>query len=199
MKFTKPRIFFTELAENFKTYTKNQLFRFIKESEECSIEGKITYLENHLLITTHCPPEKVSCLKRELRFFKTEFKHKWLAASRKEDRFLKTNEKWLAETVTLTVWLKRKSGRPLKEFEECSSSSKRRKTKELRQVPDNTLMYAAQMSLRASGKSDASAILKEISKSPQRASKVRKVLSTSHDKIHPLTTKQALSVFVEAG
>ncbi|GBP12555.1 hypothetical protein EVAR_10224_1 [Eumeta japonica] len=52
------------------------------------------------------------------------------------------------------------------------------------QVPDATLTYAAQMSLRAAGKSDASAIIKEITKSPTRAYKIRKVITQNKEKIY---------------
>ncbi|GBP16766.1 hypothetical protein EVAR_87905_1 [Eumeta japonica] len=48
-------------------------------------------------------------------------------------------------------------------------------------------------------KSDASAIIKEITKSPTRAYKIRKVITQNKEKnIQRLSTMEALSMFVEA-
>ncbi|GBP25913.1 hypothetical protein EVAR_81798_1 [Eumeta japonica] len=79
---------------------------------------------------------------------------KWTAASYKEERFLQNNAKWLTGTIKLSAWVKQRLvGRGPQRVWELSDRSKRRKTKELRaQVPDATLTYAAQMSLRAAGK-----------------------------------------------
>lgn len=160
-------------------------------------------MEDCVIRETNCPTEKISSLKKELKLFKWQFRQKWTAASYKEERFLQNNAKWLTGTIKLSAWVKQKTGRPRpsKEFGELSDRSKRRKTKELRaQVPDATLTYAAQMSLRAAGKSDASAIIKEITKSPTRAYKIRKVITQNKEKnIQRLSTMEALSMFVEAG
>lgn len=192
--------FLTETKENVKEITRKELFNYIRQCSKRFIDEKIEYMENRLLEISNCPTDEVNAFKRKLRHFKSEFKNKWAAASNKDDRFLKNNEKWLAGTIKLTMWSKQKPGRPSKDFEECSDRSKRRKTKEIReQVPESQLMYATQMNLRAAGKSDASAVLKELTKSPTRASKVRKAIASSKEKeIQQLTPMEALSIFVEA-
>ncbi|XP_069685850.1 uncharacterized protein [Periplaneta americana] len=92
-------------------------------------------------------------------------------------------------------------GRPQKSFGDSSERSKRRKTQGLRETVDTEeLTFATQMKLRACGKPDASKVLKEITKSPKRATKYRKAYSSSlQEKRGQLSPLQALSMFVEAG
>ncbi|KAJ4452203.1 hypothetical protein ANN_03721 [Periplaneta americana] len=91
-------------------------------------------------------------------------------------------------------------GRPQKSFGDSSERSKRRKTQGLRETVDTEeLTFATQMKLRACGKPDASKVLKEITKSPKRATKYRKAYSSSlQEKRGQLSPLQALSMFVEA-
>ncbi|KAJ4430054.1 hypothetical protein ANN_22262 [Periplaneta americana] len=71
-------------------------------------------------------------------------------------------------------------GRPQKSFSDSSERSKTRKTQGLRETVDTEeLTFATQMKLRACGKPDASKVLKEITKSPKRATKYRKAYSSS--------------------
>ncbi|GBP49506.1 hypothetical protein EVAR_45482_1 [Eumeta japonica] len=189
--------------ETVREKSRTDLYNYIKQSSGRLLDDKFAYMEDCVIRETNCPTEKISSLKKELKLFKWQFRQKWTAASYKEERFLQNNAKWLTGTIKLSAWVKQKTGRPRpsKEFGELSDRSKRRKTKELRaQVPDATLTYAAQMSLRAAGKSDASAIIKEITKSPTRAYKIRKVITQNKEKnIQRLSTMEALSMFVEAG
>ncbi|KAJ4444718.1 hypothetical protein ANN_06515 [Periplaneta americana] len=70
--------------------------------------------------------------------------------------------------------------RPQKSFGDSSERSKRRKTQGLRETVDTEeLTFATQMKLRACGKPDASKVLKEITKSPKRATKYWKAYSSS--------------------
>ncbi|KAJ4443298.1 hypothetical protein ANN_04966 [Periplaneta americana] len=92
-------------------------------------------------------------------------------------------------------------GRLQKSFRDSIERSKTRKTQGLRETVDTEeLTFATQMKLRACGKPDASKVLKEITKSPKRATKYRKAYSSSlQEKRGQLSPLQALSMFVEAG
>ncbi|CAG4981334.1 unnamed protein product [Colias eurytheme] len=91
-------------------------------------------------------------------------------------------------------------GRPTKDFKESSDQTKRRKTKNLReQVPCEQLTYAAQMSQRAAGYSDASKVMKDMTLSPTRAKKYRtRFTSAQKEIVKKHTPSQALAIFVEA-
>lgn len=52
--YTKLRIFFSELGLNFKIITDSQLFSYIKDKAERSIEPKILYLQTHRLKIINC-------------------------------------------------------------------------------------------------------------------------------------------------
>lgn len=76
-------------------------------------------------------------------------------------------------------------GRPQKTFSELSESSKRRKTKDLRSSDLKELAYATQMKLRKTGETEASKIVKVLTKSPRRAKKyaaAMKKIITEEDK-----------------
>lgn len=170
--------FFSEMGEAVKVIIRKDLYNFIKQSPNRQLENKLNYMESRLLEVTHCPSKEVCAFKRSLRHFKSEFRKKWAASHNIEERFLKNNIKWLAGSIKLTTWTRQKLGRPSKVFQECSDRSKRRKTKHLReQVPAEQLTFAAHMSLRAAGESDASTVIKEITKSPTRAKKIRNAMA----------------------
>ena len=82
------------------------------------------------------------------------------------------NENWLNNLIQLPTWKTIKADRPVKDFEELSDRSKRRKTQNVReQVPVEELTYAVCMSQRAAGNNDVSRIIKDISTKPTRAKK----------------------------
>lgn len=85
------------------------------------------------------PRDQKSTIRRILKFFKSDFKKRWTAASYKHERFIRNNEEWLKSKIELRYWsinVHQKPGRPSKTFKELSDCSKRRKTKKLReQVP----------------------------------------------------------------
>lgn len=92
-------------------------------------------------------------------------------------------------------------GRPSKTFSELSDRSKQRKTSDLRSSTDSDeLVYATQMSLRASGASKAATILKNITCSPQRAEKYQAAYKSSETNkpISKISGDLALSDVVEA-
>lgn len=109
---------------------------------------------------------------------------------------------WLETSIGFTKYCSenKKRGRPEKTFENVSERSKLLKTKKLRvQHSPGELSYAAQMSLRSSGKIDASKVIKDVTTtSPKRALKY----ITAYKQLHiPQTRKlqgtEALSMFID--
>lgn len=145
-------------------------------------------------------PDNLSSLKQRFANFKTSLKEKWSKAHRKEAIFLKINEAWLEGTFVLSGQKQNRPGRPSKSFEDSSERTKRRKTEDMRSsLSDKVIVHAAQTTLQARGKRDASKILREITNSPTRAGKYRKAYRKSErEEITSLTPLQALSMFVEA-
>ncbi|CAG9571654.1 unnamed protein product [Danaus chrysippus] len=68
----------------------------------------------------------------------------------------------------MSDWDRLSPGRPQKSFIDSSERSKRRKTKHLRSKELAELTYATQMQLRREGKVEASKVVKDLSRSPQR-------------------------------
>ncbi|KAJ8937088.1 hypothetical protein NQ314_012031 [Rhamnusium bicolor] len=181
-----------------KVVTRKQLFDLIKQSPARRISEKLKYMENHMLEVNGCVNGPDSLL-QEYRHKISHFKSRWAAGRNSEALFVKRNEQWLNNTISLPVMTVVRSGRPPKPFQESSECSKRRKTKELREnVPVSELTFATQMSLRASGSADASKILKDITNSPTRAKKYRKAANQPIPKTRQLTPQEALSMFIEA-
>ena len=92
------------------------------------------------------PIDQKSTITRILKFFKSDFKKRWIAASYKQESFIKNNKQWLKSNIELPYWsinIRQKPGRPSKSFIELSDCSKRRKTMDLRkQVSVEELTYA---------------------------------------------------------
>lgn len=184
--------------------TRQQLHQLIRESTERLFDVKLKDLETKLIAITKCPSEKLPELTNVINNFKIVYKRKWLACNSTESRFLEKNHTWLNERVFFwpagAVSTSTK-GRPTKEFAEASDRSKRRKTMELRKkVPLDELTYAVQMGHRAAGNKDTAKIIKDITKSPTRATRIRKTMHTisqrTTTKKH--TPEEALAIFVEA-
>lgn len=144
------------------------------------------------------------------------FRSRWKAANRGQEKFLKNNEEWLNGTVCFSTLSdtecttstsekivkndeKGTSGRPSKSFASSSDRSKRRKTEEIRStLSTEELTYAAQMSLRTSGQVDAAQVLKDVTlTSPTRASKYIAAVRSKNET--PLTPDEALSLMIEKG
>lgn len=177
------------------------MFNVIKQCDYKNLDKKLDFLEHKLIEMTKCPEDKTKVLRHCLKSFKHHYKLKWTSASYKECRFRKTNEQWLKEKISLPVWRHNKPGRPLKEFQECSERSKRRKTEKVRsEISHEELTYAAVMSERAAGNNDLSQIIKQASATPRRATRFRKIISSADksSKSGKLTITQALIKYVEA-
>ncbi|KAL4706858.1 hypothetical protein ACJJTC_010092 [Scirpophaga incertulas] len=105
----------------------------------------------------------------------------------------------LTSCPKLPLWPSQKPGRPVKQFHELSERSKRRRTKELRaHVPVEELTFAACVSQSTSGNKVSSKMIKEITSTPTKAKKFRRIISSEkdHDKMK-YTPQEALSLFVE--
>src|SRR5699024_9529309 len=93
------------------------------------------------------------------------------------------------------------AGRPTMKFSASSERSKRRKTEPLRsQYSQEELAFATQMSLRASGETEAAKLMTEaLDTTPTRASKIRQSWLKKEDKIViPYSFEEALALFVNA-
>ncbi|KAL4720247.1 hypothetical protein ACJJTC_019235 [Scirpophaga incertulas] len=192
-------ISFADTSKTVNTITRSELYNILKGFKGKKIDEKFTLLEDRLAQLTSCPTECRTVLSRSLRYFKTSFKQKWTAARNTDERFLKNNEEWLKTTLELPLWPSQKPGRPVKQFHELSERSKRRRTKELRaHVPVEELTFAACVSQSTSGNKVSSKMIKEITSTPTKAKKFRRIISSEkdHDKMK-YTPQEALSLFVE--
>ncbi|CAG9840790.1 unnamed protein product [Diabrotica balteata] len=186
--------------EKVKTITRRELYDILREFKGNKIDEKFTLLEDRLAQMTSCPREDRNILSRSLKYFKASFKQKWAAARNTDERFLKHNEEWLKTSLELLSWSSLKPGRPVKQFHELSERSKRRRTEEIRAcVPVEELTFAARVSQGTSGNKHASKMIKEITSTPTKAKKIRKIISSKKDHVEmKYTPQEALSLFVEA-
>lgn len=170
------------------------LYSIIKNAEASQLMEKLNILKQELIRQTN--PEDMEDFNLNFSRFVYDFKDRWAKSSRHEERFLRKNQNWLDSSIGF-VTTRTKRGRKEIDFEECSEKTKVKKCKNLRQnVPLPVLNYATQISLRASGQTEAAKIVKEITAAPSRAAKFRKKVTCVKEK--PLTAEEALMVLVEA-
>lgn len=131
---------------------------------------------------------------------KSEIKRRWVASHYVEDHFLKRNDGWLQGTFELPQAISR-PGRPQKSFDDVSERSKRRKTETIRrELTSEELTFATHVKLRCEGKADAANVIKNLTKSPNRAKKYTKaIIGSQKEQMQQLTSLEGLSMFVEAG
>lgn len=187
--------------------TRKYLFDRMKNENLPNLNARLDLLRDQLLSNEPYKEEQIVILKRNFACFKAEIKQRWIKAHYKEDVFLKSNQSWLEGTFEIpmaeTEYALNTSrrGRPPKTFEELCERSKRRKTDELRSTfESDVIVHAAQVQLVKSGRKDASNVLKDITRSPTRATKYKKAFlgkKSGNDKA-PLTPMQALQMFVDA-
>lgn len=172
----------------------------MKSCKKHKIDEKFSFLEGKIIEMTGCPEIKRDALIKNLQKFKYLFKRKWSAANNKEDRFLEKNKLWLNSSISFTAYNAQKVGRPKKDFMLLSDRSKRRKIEKLRKkATHDEILYAARMTQRSSGNKDVSRIIKDITSTPTRASKYRKVVARAQKNVvKKHTPSEALSIFVEA-
>lgn len=175
----------------------------LKDYKGKKVDEKFVFLKEKLVQITKCPDQQKSVLSRTLQLFKSDYKKRWIDASYKHESFLKNNEQWLTSTIKLpysSVKTTERVGRPSKLFEELSNCSKRQKTRDLREkVPVEELTYAASVSQRTSGNADVAKIITEITSTPTRATKFRKIIASAHKEavVKKFTPQEALVIFIE--
>lgn len=186
-------------TSGMKVVTRKYLFEKMQTQNLSTLNEKLQYLENYLLMLCEDVEHSKSNLKHNFSYLKSQIKQRWLKAHKTEATFLKNNELWLQGTFEIPVGTSNRQGRPSKSFEDSSERTKRRKTEEIRSsVEPEVIVHAAQMILHTDGKRSASKVFKEITNSPTRASKYRKAYTKSNETVVPLTPFQALKMFVEA-
>ncbi|CAG9834500.1 unnamed protein product [Diabrotica balteata] len=190
---------FEDTSEKVKAITRRELYDILREFKGNKIDEKFTLLEDRLAQMTSCPREERNMLSRSLKYFNASFKQKWAAARNTDERFLKHNEEWLKTSLELLSWSSLKPGRPVKQFHELSERSKRRRTEEIRAcVPVEELIFAERVSQGTFGNKHASKMIKEITSTPTKAKKIRKIISSKKDHVEmKYTPQEVLSLFVE--
>ncbi|CAH2102438.1 unnamed protein product [Euphydryas editha] len=184
-----------------RVVTRQFIFDQLQSQNLPTLNEKLDYYENFLLMRYGHNKETKEDLKKRFSYVKSQIKQRWAKANKHQNVFLKTNQSWLEGTFEIPIESASPQGRPPKSFGELSERSKRRKTEEIRaSVGDEVIVHAATSVLQTTGHRTASKMLKDITNSPTRASKYRKAYSrvTANDKVPPLTPLQALKMFVEA-
>lgn len=178
--------------------SRQELFNIMKNCESKLIDDQFLFvrevLKNRFLLNG-----KESDFNKKISHFKSEFKSHWNKVHRIEERFIKDNENWLKTVIQFTCLANSNRGCPVVLFESCSERTKKQKTQNLRQTRSVAkLSYATQMSLRASGKAEASKLVNKICTiSPKRAYRYRKAYRESQV-LQKLSGEDALVVLVDA-
>lgn len=164
------------------------------------MEKQFQYLYEVIKKRIKCDANQQKEVLKKLSYLKTEYKARYTKARRIEERFINNNLEWLEGSISFPNKIVTKRGRPEMSFDDSSDRTKRLKTKELRDsTPVSVLTYATRMSLRSAGQVHASKLLKEVTKSPNRATKYRQAYKTSlESQPKSLSGEDALAVLVSA-
>lgn len=203
---------FVAEVETYKP-TRMDLFLLWRDKRYENDTKKRQHVQNVVvtrLRTNKFPEEHLTAVRQSVNVFCTQVSQKWKGCARNEKAFLKKYPAWLRadfllpfpeSDVNVPSSSKLGAGRPQIRFEESSERTKRRKTMELRAKHETKqLTYAAQMSLRSSGKEDAAKLMHEaLHTTPSRASKIRKAWQQQRNKnaMVPYSAEEALSLFIE--
>lgn len=175
--------------------TRRELYNFMRNVEVNEWQGKINILK--MKVIKRIKPSNIKDFDQRFKNFITDFKSRFNKSNQKHERFLINNKEWLDASISF-VPPPKKAGRKELSFEDCDEKTKSKKTKNIRDsTPLSVLTHATQMSLRASGRVEASKLVKEITTStPTRAENYRK--SFKRTTSQQLTAEEALSVLIEA-
>lgn len=174
---------------------RRELVNIMTGCESSGMEEKFSFLTEEIAKRAECDEEKLKDLKKELSYFKSDYKSRWMKAHRTEAKFQSNNEKWLDSSILLLRCTEKKRGRPETSFQSSSERTKRLKTKQLRDTtPLSVLTYATQMTLRAEGQPQASKLLKEITTSPESATRYTQAYRKSLDAQEQMSGQDALGV-----
>ncbi|CAH1988867.1 unnamed protein product [Acanthoscelides obtectus] len=132
-------------GSNTTLVTRKSLFDRMQQQDLPNFNKKLEYLVNDLLLCNDYSDEEIKEIKHTFSYLKSEFKQRWIRAHKKEDVFLKNNDKWLQGHFSIPKGKQERSGRPQKTFFESSERTKRRKTKSNRSAMNtDVLVHAAQ-------------------------------------------------------
>lgn len=179
-------------------------------------KSRMDALLNYVLQKFGTPSLSDDSLKRFkiiIRSFCQKIEQKWSKSGRHKERFLKANYLWLDEyisfpniTIASTETISHpgpstRTGRPQKEFETCSTKTKRRRIKHiLETASQEEISMAAEVQLRKEGKRDSAAIVRELCQySPRRGTTIKKARKcVLNPKQSSLSEDQALALMVDA-
>jgi len=126
---------------------------------------------------------------KSIRQLYNDFRKRWQTVDRSKSKFLSKYSTWLDctlafETLATPSTSSVSAGRSIKNFEECSERTKRRKTEGIRKSSTvSELIYATEMSLRNTGQKILADILKEMVEN--KSSKVEELITCwRKDKVH---------------
>ncbi|XP_067626037.1 uncharacterized protein [Eurosta solidaginis] len=169
-------------------FKNSEIFQFwLRNNRNVSnyIKGKISYeIDSEL--------SKLICTKaRNLSNF---IKLKWNKQTRNENAFRKYNNKWLSRETIFVIPKKINTiGRPKLTYDDSCELAF--------QQGDNVqlLAHAASISAKKSHAKDFKFVLQQVAISPNRPSKIREVLNTSHKEFTPVSPDEALMFVLENG
>lgn len=151
--------------------------------------------------------EYTNTIKASLNNFTIVLSRKWIQCNRNIHIFSKNNSVWLQTIFNLpmnnnnilTNVEKNQTGRPSKEFLECSERTKRQKVLPLvKSYSSPELVLALSTKFQKSGKRSASLLLNDSLASPKRATKMRNIINNVvHNNIIAYTANEALAFLIE--
>lgn len=185
---------------------RRQLFD-VWRTEACSvkkIDSVFNFLSEHSDLDNYSVDTYVY-IRKVLSNFCAQIQIKWIGSRRILAKFLSKNEKWLDGRVMfgkLPVHQQNlpstSTGRPSKAFAKCSEQTKRRKVQHLLTSSHEELVFASRMSLVMEGKRDAANITKLVtSSSPERATKVKKIISSPYKLPVKMSGEKALALYID--
>lgn len=139
-------------------------------------------------------------IKKVINNFCANLRQKWTKCHRNVKLFVKCNESWLSGKIKFDIPRKKKSsGRPRKTFEECAESAKQKKVQHIvASFSKQELTLATSISLYSHGQRDAAEIIKKLSTSPKRATRLKKDMDTKIRKLPiKMSPDQALALYID--
>ncbi|XP_075149012.1 uncharacterized protein LOC142222645, partial [Haematobia irritans] len=161
----------------------------------------VNYIKGKIPHDLHTKLSTLICTKaRSLSNF---IKIKWEKQSRNEQAFRKYNEEWLnLDTVFVIPKVSNATGRPKTTYVNSRERNKRRLASELASQQGGNaqlLVHAASISAKNSNETDLKFVLHQVAMSPNRPSKIRKLLNTSRKEVTPVSPDEALMFLLENG
>jgi len=138
--------------------------------------------------------------------FSLALSKKWIKACRNNNKFNKIHTEWLDSYFKIpnqnnnNVSTSLKIGRPIKNFNECADSSKRRKNNisianSFMTTPE--IHYASQNKFSMAGQRNIVQLFKEVTSSDKASDLFKPHAKLNSSKIIPLTVDEALAFFIE--